>query len=344
MKLEEENPSLGGFKASQRAGIIIAAIRTPPCCVSQSRSLRMPVSCALAALSGYRLDRAEARKGSSTRALAAGTNALLRLGATPVTCPADVLEVFGMEPLKLTTASLGPSPRFSVDERRLTTHARSSPDSAPHGYTSDATDSSVTGPGRRDRDPSPGRDRSPLRTGSTRSSRRARCAERSRGGGGDARGRSAPAASCCEPAATSSRDLARSAAISIYPPGLRSICGNRHSPRGLRGKTSGSTGWQAVKKAPPSCIPGERFTALRVGMVCQPPGTPPKIIGPSGSLMPSSSFSSGRWRYRRIASRNAPPTRSVPPSEPVPRGARGRRGRRTRRWGHSLLGLHVLEH
>ena len=36
--------------------------------------------------------------GEITSALSAGTNALLRLGATPVTCAADVLEVFGIEP------------------------------------------------------------------------------------------------------------------------------------------------------------------------------------------------------------------------------------------------------
>ena len=46
--------------------------------------------------------------GEITSTLSAGTNALLRLGATPVTCPADVLEVFGMQPVQLTTASLGP--------------------------------------------------------------------------------------------------------------------------------------------------------------------------------------------------------------------------------------------
>ena len=35
--------------------------------------------------------------GEITSALSAGTNALLRLGATPVTCSEDVLEVFGIE-------------------------------------------------------------------------------------------------------------------------------------------------------------------------------------------------------------------------------------------------------
>jgi len=47
--------------------------------------------------------------GEITSSLSAGTNALLRLGATPVTCAADVLEVVGVEPVKQTpAASLGP--------------------------------------------------------------------------------------------------------------------------------------------------------------------------------------------------------------------------------------------
>lgn len=37
--------------------------------------------------------------GEITSALSKGTNALLRLGATPVTCAADVLEAIGIEPL-----------------------------------------------------------------------------------------------------------------------------------------------------------------------------------------------------------------------------------------------------
>ena len=36
--------------------------------------------------------------GEITSTLSAGTNALLRLGATPVTCAADVLELFGLSP------------------------------------------------------------------------------------------------------------------------------------------------------------------------------------------------------------------------------------------------------
>ena len=42
-----------------------------------------------------------------TSSLSAGTNALLRLGAIPVTCAADVLELFGVEPSLAPTASLG---------------------------------------------------------------------------------------------------------------------------------------------------------------------------------------------------------------------------------------------
>ena len=45
--------------------------------------------------------------GEITSSLSAGTNALLRLGATPVTCATDVLEVFGIELLKPEPASLG---------------------------------------------------------------------------------------------------------------------------------------------------------------------------------------------------------------------------------------------
>jgi DNA processing protein len=46
--------------------------------------------------------------GEITSTLSAGTNALLRLGATPVTCSADVLELFGIEASATTAASLGP--------------------------------------------------------------------------------------------------------------------------------------------------------------------------------------------------------------------------------------------
>jgi DNA processing protein len=43
--------------------------------------------------------------GEITSALSAGTNALLRLGATPLTAPADVLEALGMEPAERKPAS-----------------------------------------------------------------------------------------------------------------------------------------------------------------------------------------------------------------------------------------------
>jgi DNA processing protein len=45
--------------------------------------------------------------GEITSALSAGTNALLRLGATPVTCAADVLETFGLVPTEPEAAQLG---------------------------------------------------------------------------------------------------------------------------------------------------------------------------------------------------------------------------------------------
>jgi DNA processing protein len=45
--------------------------------------------------------------GEITSALAAGTNGLLRLGATPVTCTADVLEAFGIELADAEPAKLG---------------------------------------------------------------------------------------------------------------------------------------------------------------------------------------------------------------------------------------------
>jgi DNA processing protein len=46
--------------------------------------------------------------GEITSSLSAGTNALLRLGATPVTCAADVLELFDLEPVRAPTTSFGP--------------------------------------------------------------------------------------------------------------------------------------------------------------------------------------------------------------------------------------------
>ena len=46
--------------------------------------------------------------GEITSALSAGTNALLRLGATPVTCAADVLELYGIEPQAARRRTLDP--------------------------------------------------------------------------------------------------------------------------------------------------------------------------------------------------------------------------------------------
>jgi DNA processing protein len=45
--------------------------------------------------------------GEITNALSAGTNALLRLGATPVTRSDDVLEIFGLERSHVATADVG---------------------------------------------------------------------------------------------------------------------------------------------------------------------------------------------------------------------------------------------
>jgi DNA processing protein len=47
--------------------------------------------------------------GEITSVLSAGTNALLRLGATPVTCAGDVLELFGIDPVEASRAALGPT-------------------------------------------------------------------------------------------------------------------------------------------------------------------------------------------------------------------------------------------
>jgi DNA processing protein len=47
--------------------------------------------------------------GEITSALSAGTNALLRLGATPVTCAADVLELYDLVPARRSAPSLGPA-------------------------------------------------------------------------------------------------------------------------------------------------------------------------------------------------------------------------------------------
>jgi DNA processing protein len=45
--------------------------------------------------------------GEITSTLSKGTNALLRIGATPVTCAGDVLELFGIEPARAPQVALG---------------------------------------------------------------------------------------------------------------------------------------------------------------------------------------------------------------------------------------------
>ena len=46
--------------------------------------------------------------GEITSTLSAGSNALLRLGATPLTRPEDVLELFGLERVQAEAAAVGP--------------------------------------------------------------------------------------------------------------------------------------------------------------------------------------------------------------------------------------------
>jgi DNA processing protein len=56
--------------------------------------------------------------GEITSALSSGTNALLRLGATPVTCTADVLESFGLEPAEPEAADLGAAAESLLERLR----------------------------------------------------------------------------------------------------------------------------------------------------------------------------------------------------------------------------------
>ena len=56
--------------------------------------------------------------GEITSALSAGTNALLRLGATPVTSVADVLESFGIEAAAPEPSALGPVATQLLDRLR----------------------------------------------------------------------------------------------------------------------------------------------------------------------------------------------------------------------------------
>jgi len=56
--------------------------------------------------------------GEITSALSAGTNALLRLGATPVTCAGDVLELFDIAPAKAERAPLGAAAETLLERLR----------------------------------------------------------------------------------------------------------------------------------------------------------------------------------------------------------------------------------
>jgi DNA processing protein len=56
--------------------------------------------------------------GEITSALSAGTNALLRLGATPATSAGDILELFGVAPAEPDTASLGPTAQSLLERLR----------------------------------------------------------------------------------------------------------------------------------------------------------------------------------------------------------------------------------
>jgi DNA processing protein len=56
--------------------------------------------------------------GEVTSALSAGTNALLRLGATPLTCAGDVLEAFGIAAAEREESALGPTARTLLERLR----------------------------------------------------------------------------------------------------------------------------------------------------------------------------------------------------------------------------------
>ena len=56
--------------------------------------------------------------GEITSALSAGTNALIRLGATPVTGAADILELFDLVPSAPATASFGPAAQSLLERLR----------------------------------------------------------------------------------------------------------------------------------------------------------------------------------------------------------------------------------
>ena len=56
--------------------------------------------------------------GEITSALSSGTNALIRLGATPVTCAEDVLEVFGLERTTTREVAVGPTAKAVLEALR----------------------------------------------------------------------------------------------------------------------------------------------------------------------------------------------------------------------------------
>jgi DNA processing protein len=56
--------------------------------------------------------------GEITSSLSAGTNALLRLGATPVTCAEDVLELFGIAPAEPAVPELGAAAKALFERLR----------------------------------------------------------------------------------------------------------------------------------------------------------------------------------------------------------------------------------
>jgi DNA processing protein len=56
--------------------------------------------------------------GEITSALSAGTNALLRLGAMPVTSAGDILELFGLAPAEPDAAALGPAAQTLLERLR----------------------------------------------------------------------------------------------------------------------------------------------------------------------------------------------------------------------------------
>jgi len=56
--------------------------------------------------------------GARSSALSDGTNSLLRLGATPVTCAGDILELFDLAPLLPKPASLGETAQALLERLR----------------------------------------------------------------------------------------------------------------------------------------------------------------------------------------------------------------------------------